>query len=543
MYKLITGISLICLLFSCSMKNKVDTIVVNANVYTVDSIFSKAEAFAIENGIFKEVGTTEEILQKYSSSNIIDMEGAPIYPGLNDAHCHLSLLGLSLSAVDLRGAKSFEEIITRLESAYKENPSATYLYGEGWDQNLWKEKVFPSNERLNSLFPDIPVVLSRIDFHAILANNAAIKLAKIEERDGSHPEEEAILKEGKFSGIFLEKTGDRVKSTLPNPTKEEWRDIFLKAQTECFRYGLTSVCDAEEPLELIAIMEEMSKNRELLLRSDVWLHADKELFERDFTPIKSPTFNVTTLKLYIDGALGSRGALLIEPYSDSPKEKGIFIDDINTYKERCKWAYDNNLRVATHAIGDGANRVALESYAELLKGENNLRWRVEHAQIIDSADISLFKSNSIVPSIQPTHCTSDMLWADKRLGERIQSAYIYKTLLNSLGWIPSGTDFPIESINPIYTFFAAACRKNLDLIPEEGFQMDEALTREEALRSMTIWAAKSTFEEDVKGSIESGKYADFIVTDIDFYTADEKKIAATQVVGTYVAGINVFSKR
>lgn len=554
--------SVLFLISGCNMKQQVDFIGYNGVVYTVDSAFTKTEAFAVKDGKFVEVGTTAHILAKYkvaatnqengSPDNFVDFNGAAVYPGFNDSHCHLYEMGKGELNVNLRGATSFNEILERLQKAYNQNPNRSFLMGDGWDQNLWEVKEFPVNEKLNEMFPNIPVVLSRIDFHAVVANDAAIAKLGITPADfglsGKYNRNEAIIKNGKFTGIFMENMCTIFKMEIAKYNNSDIKNIFLAAQDQCFQYGLTSISDAEEETLQLQLMDTLVNERKLRLKIDAWLSAVPDNFQHYKKPYFNKNLRITTLKLYRDGALGSRGATLLQPYSDDPKNTGIEISTLEQYREHCRWAYDHGFKVATHCIGDRANREVLDIYGEFYhlaqKGGNGakppLNWRIEHAQIIHEADMDKFKQYAIIPSVQPTHCTSDMLWADERLGERIKDAYRYKTLLSQLGWMPSGTDFPIEQVNPIYTFFAAVYRKNLNFIPDNGFQTEEALTKEEALRSMTIWGAKSTAEEHEKGSIEPGKYADFVITDRDFMTVPEKEVPATKVTGTYLNGIKVY---
>jgi hypothetical protein len=540
MKNIISGLFLTILITGCTMKEQADLIIINAKVYTADSTFSTCSAIAVKQGIILATGDDDKILNKYMAPVVKDMKGAPLYPGFNDAHCHLFGLGVSLNRVDLRGAESFEEILQRLKTRY-DSLKPKYLAGDGWDQNLWENKEFPGNEKLNQLFPDIPVVLSRIDYHAVIVNDAAIKALGITPGDPSVPKGEAIMNGNRFKGVFLENTADRFKNVLPEPDEKESRDILLNAQKECFRYGLTSLSHAGESLKIINIIDDLQKEKVLKLRTDIWLTPNEENLSKFTQPYLTNRMRISTIKLYVDGALGSRGALMISPYSDRPGERGIQVITREEFERLCKWAYEHGFQVATHCIGDAANREALTVYSHYLKGENDLRWRIEHAQVIDSDDFKLFGKYSIVPSIQPTHAASDMLWADERLGSRITNAYAYKELLSQLRWIPAGTDFPIENVNPVYTFFAAVFRKNLDFIPKEGFQPENALTREEALRAMTIWAAKASFEEQVKGSIEPGKYADFVVLDRDIMTIEESLVPGTKVLKTFVAGEEVYS--
>ncbi|MDD2280520.1 MAG: amidohydrolase [Bacteroidales bacterium] len=539
MKKIFFGLFLASILFSCNMKERADLIFINGDIYTVDSAFTKCNALAVKDGIIIATGGDDEILNAYQSKNIIDLEGKPLYPGFNDAHCHIAGLGMSLTRVDLRGATSFDEILSRLKKRQEENP-AKCLLGDGWDQNLWEDKNFPSNEKLNELFPDVPVILSRIDFHAVIVNDEAIKRLGITPGDPSIIPGEALMKNGKFQGVFLENLADRFKEIVPKPDGKEMREILLAAQDECFKYGLTSLSDAGEELDMINVMDSMQGEGKLKIRLDVWLTPGERNFAKFSKPYKNERLSISAIKLYADGALGSRGALMIEPYSDMPNTRGISVNTVQKLEEYCKWAFDHGFQVATHCIGDGANREALRIYAKFLPEGNNLRWRIEHSQIVKPADMAMFGKYSIIPSIQPTHATSDMLWADERLGERIIYAYPYKELLNELGWLPAGTDFPIEQVNPVYTFFAAVYRKNLDFIPEGGFQMENALSKEEALKAMTIWAAKASFEEGAKGSIEKGKFADFVVLDKDIMTASEKEVPFIKVLRTFVGGEEVY---
>jgi len=535
----ICGVVTAILLIGCTMKKRADLIITNGNIYTVDASFSKCSAIAVKNGLIVATGTDDEILERYKSSNIIDLEGAALYPGFNDAHGHIYNMGQSLKRVDLRGAASYNEILERLKERYSTEKPA-YLAGDGWDQNLWEVKEFPDNSELNELFPDIPVVLSRIDFHAVIANDKAIEMLGITPGDPSVPEGEAEIKEGKFTGLFMETMCDRLSGVLPENDRSLTKSILLAAQEECFKYGLTSMATCGEPLSVIEALDSMYTDGSLKIRLDAWLTPNDDNLKRFQKPYTNKGLRIGTIKLYVDGALGSRGALLLEPYSDMPATKGLKVITDEEFYSKGKWAYEHGFQVATHCIGDAANREALKMYSSILQEGSDKRWRIEHSQIVQDRDIDIFGKYNIVPSIQPTHATSDMLWADERLGDRLRKAYRYKDLLTQTGWVPAGTDFPIESVNPVYTFFAAAYRKNLDFIPETGFQMENVLTKEEALRAMTIWAAKSTFEEDKKGSIEPGKYADFVVLDRDIMSVDEKQVPGAKVVMTFLGGERVF---
>lgn len=519
----------------CGAKDKVDLIVYNAQIYTVDDHFSQAEAFAVKDGRFVAVGSTKDIHSRYISGNELDMQGAPLYPGFHDAHCHFVGLGHSLQFVNLRGSTSFKEILDRVAAHHATYPSE-WIVGAGWDQNLWEDKRFPDNNELNRLYPNTPVILKRVDGHAIVANAEAIRRAGIKTNDPAILSGEAQVKNGVFTGIFLENTADRLMGQVPEPGTEELTALILRAEALCNQYGLTSVSDAGLSLPVIQLLDSLHQSERLSMRIDAWMEPSDANFERFKAPYRTDRLTVSCLKLYMDGALGSRGAWMISPYSDDPTTTGIRVITDKQFIDYCQKAYDAGLQVATHCIGDAANRSTIELYARFLKGENDLRWRIEHAQIVAPEDFALFKKYSIVPSVQPTHATSDMFWAIDRVGDRLQGAYAYRELKEQFGWLPFGTDFPVEEVNPIHTFFAAVCRKNTDFLPSNGFQPENAISREDALRAMTIWAAKASFDDGVKGSIEPGKWADFVVLDKDVMKAAEQDIPGITVKATFIAG-------
>ena len=526
-------------LLGCDTKKEVDMLVFNAQIYTVDNDFSSAQAFAVKEGRFVAVGTTDQILAKYHSEQQIDMQGAPIYPGFHDAHCHFVSLGESFSYADLRGATSYQEVLARIAAHHAAFPSE-WIVGMNWDQNLWFPKRFPDNKELNRLYPNTPVVLRRVDGHAVVANQEAIRRTGIKPDDPSILPGEALMQNGTFTGLFREFTAERFWGAVPESSYEEQIEHILAAADKCYQLGLTSVSDAGLPLFAIQLIDTLQQSGRLAMRVDAWMEPSDENFARFTAPYRTPRLTVGCVKLYMDGALGSRGAWMLAPYDDDPTTTGIPVATDEQFSAWCQKAYDAGLQVATHCIGDAANRRVLELYAPFLKGENDLRWRIEHAQIIAPEDFDLFKKYSVIPSMQPTHATSDMFWAVERVGARIKGAYALSPLKEQLGWLPFGTDFPVEEVNPIYTFFAAVFRKNPDFLPPDGFQPQHALSRQDALRAMTIWAAKASFDESQKGSIEPGKRADFIVLDTDIMTAEEHNIPTTRVVATYIDGNAVY---
>ena len=535
-------ISIFC--FSCDSKKNADTIVYNGIVYTVNEKFDTAQAFAVSNGKIIEVGRTDDILKKYSAKEMVDAKGQAVYPGFIDAHAHFVGYGQSLFQVDLFGSNSWEEIIDKVKKFAAEHPNEAWIRGRGWDQNKFPGKSFPTNEKLNELFPDKPVLLTRVDGHAAIANQKALSIA------GVKPGQTLVggeieMKNSKLTGILVDNATDLVSSKVPATTKEDYIKWLTTAEKNCFAVGLTTITDCGLMYSDVASIDRLQKKGKLNIRLYIMLSDDPANFSRYLIngPYKTDKMFVKGFKFYADGALGSRGACLLQPYSDRPNWYGFLLSNKNHYDDMAKILANTDFQMCTHAIGDSANREILNVYNRALKGKNDKRWRIEHAQVINQNDFNLFGSANIVPSVQPTHATSDMYWAAERLGpERVKGAYAYKQLLQQNGWLPLGTDFPVEDISPFKTFLAAVVRKDAKGFPVNGFQTENALTREETIRGMTIWAAKADFLEKEVGSIEVGKKADFIILDKDLMKVNENDILNTKVVMTYVGGKKVYGK-
>ena len=533
---------LVAMITSCVSKEQAELIVYNANIYTVDSAFSKATAFAVKEGRFVAVGSDADVLNHFESATKIDAAGKPLYPGFNDGHSHFLGYGIWKTLYgNLVNTTSMEDVVDRLKK-YNNKHHPEWLLGKGWDQNDWENTDFPTNELLNKTFPDKPVVLTRIDGHAVLANDVALKIAGI----GAQTKMaggEVVLKNGKPTGVLVDNAADLMKSFVPTFTREQKTVALQRAQTDCFAVGLTTVTDAGLDKSDILLMDSLQQQNILKMRVYAMINPNRENFDFFYhqKPWHKERLTVSAVKLYIDGALGSRGALLLKEYSDDPGNIGLRLHQPAYYDTMCQKAYNAGFQVNTHAIGDSGNRIMLRTYAKFLKGKNDRRWRIEHAQVIDPEDFHYFGDYAIIPSVQATHCTSDMYWADERLGKkRLKSAYAYHDLLLQNGWLVNGTDFPIEDISPIKTFYAAVVRKDLKGWPEKGFQTENAISREDALRSITIWPAKGSFDEQQKGSIEPGKVADFVMLDNDLMTVNEKDLYKIKVLSTWVSGEKVY---
>ncbi len=537
---LITGI-LLTALVSCQDTKMADLIVYNTRVCTVDQNFSLAEAFAIKDGKIVAVGKNLEILDQFDAEKELDLNGKFVYPGLIDAHCHFFSYGLNQQKADLVGTKSFEEILTILKE-HDQKFQSEWVLGRGWDQNDWEVQEFPTNKQLDRLFPEKPVLITRVDGHAALANSVAMEMAGITSETSVNGGS-IRLENGKPAGILIDNAINLVSKLVPESTREDKIKALLRAQENCFAVGLTGVHDAGLGRESIKLIDSLQQTGKLKMRIYAMLSPGEKNFEAFMYKgiYKTDYLNVRSVKLFADGALGSRGALMIEPYSDDPGNYGLQLTETEKLLECCMKAYECGYQVNTHCIGDGANRLMLNIYGSVLEGQNDRRWRIEHSQVVHPDDFQKFGQYSIIPSIQTTHCTSDMYWAEERVGEsRIQGAYAYKQLLGQNGWLPNGSDFPVENINPLFGYYAGITRQDQEGYPEGGFQIENALTREEALKAMTIWAAKAAFEENEKGSIEPGKFADFIITENDLLTMPEKDIPGTRILMTFIGGDQVY---
>jgi predicted amidohydrolase YtcJ len=541
-------------LLSCKHKKNADLIIYNAKIYTVDSVFSVCEAMAIVNGSVDATGTTKKILADYDSKLETDAAGNCIYPGFIDSHCHFLGYGLGLGRINLVGTRSFAEVMDRVRVTAQKNAEkpgssdldplqTNWILGRGWDQNDWDNKEMPNNHHLDSLFPDRPVMLTRIDGHAVLVNSAALRAAGITAQttvDGG----ELILKDGKLTGVLVDNAIDLIKNKIPETSIEEKTEALLNAQSDCIALGLTTVDDAGLMKEDVDLINDLQTTQKLKIRMYVMLSDSTPNYEYylERGPFKTDRLNVCSFKFYADGALGSRGACLHEAYNDKPDWKGFLLSQPAHFEKKAELLAKKGFQMNTHCIGDSAGSVLLGIYKRHCDpNKSDRRWRIEHAQVIHPDYFGAFNKN-VLPSVQPTHATSDMYWLAERLGEsRSKNAYANKRLCQASGLIALGTDFPVEDISPFETFFAAVARQDSYGFPEGGFQTENALTREEALRGMTIWGAYANFEEKEKGSLEKGKLADFIMLDRDIMTCHIKEALETKVIFTYIHGERVYS--
>jgi predicted amidohydrolase YtcJ len=529
-------------LFSSCINQRVDLVVHHAQIYTVNEAFAVAEAMAVQDGKIVAVGTNDEILKTYQADSVVDAKGATVYPGFVDAHAHFLGYGQSLYAVDLMFANSWEEVLQRVQDFVATHPGNGWIKGRGWDQNRFPGKAFPTNAELNALFPDRPVLLERVDGHASIANDKALAIAGV--KAGQTMEGgDFVVANGKLTGLLIDNAVGVVERNVPAATKEDYKNWLTAAQKNCFATGLTTITDCGLSPDDIDMIDALQKSNDLKMRLYVMLSDKPSSYTSSYFTNGGYTTDrlmVKGVKVYGDGALGSRGAALIAHYSDQPGWGGFLLSSQAHFDSVAAKLINTDFQMCTHAIGDSANRVVLKVYEKYLKGKNDKRWRIEHAQILNPADFDYFGKYSIIPSVQPTHATSDMYWAGDRLGaERLKGGYAFQQLLKQNGWLPLGTDFPVEEINPFKTFLAAVARQDAKGFPAGGFQMENALTREQTIRGMTIWAAKANRMEKQVGSIEVGKKADFILLDKDLMKVPTDSILQVKVLKTYSNGERV----
>lgn len=531
----------------------VDLIVVNARVYTADDSRPLADAFAVRDGMIAFVGSTREARALSGpGTRVVDAGGRTIIPGMVDAHAHFSGLAQALRVVDLVGVTSYDELIRRVAARAATLPAGSWVEGRGWDQNLWADGQWPTHEKLSAAIPDHPVALVRIDGHASLVNAAAMRLANITAATRD-PEGGRLIRgaNNQPTGVLVDNAENLVGRVMPPVGRAETRKLLLDAQAEMHRFGLTGVHDAGAGRSMIDLYEDIAKAGELDLRLYSMVSGDSASIAHylNVGP-RSSLYNgriwVRSIKLYSDGALGSRGAALLEPYSDEPSTSGLLVSPPAFIQSVAERALQGGFQVNSHAIGDRGNRVVLDAYEKALDKYPTAdhRFRVEHAQIIHYSDIPRFAELGVIPSMQASHQTSDMYWAGKRLGpERLLGAYAWRSLLNTGVIIPNGSDFPVEFVNPLISFHAAIARQDANDFPVGGWFPDQRMTREEALKSMTLWPAYSAFQEKELGSLSVGKRADFVLLDQDIMRVAPELVLKTQVVSTWVDGKLVYERR
>ena len=537
-------------------QSSADLVLTNGHIYTVDNARPVVTALAVRDGRLLFVGSDAEARALATpSTTVIDLHGATVVPGLTDAHAHLLGLGTTLQRVNLAGSTSYDEVIARVRAWAKNVQPGQWILGRGWDQNRWPTKEFPTHDALSRAFPNNPVVLTRIDGHALLANARAIVLARVSPSTPD-PAGGRIIRTaaGVPSGVFVDNAQSLITRAIPAATRADKRRATLAAIAEANRWGLTGVHDPGEDAETISVFEDLAREGNYNLRNYVMLSDPGEpgssAAQRNPYIQRGPQnalydghLWIRAIKLYADGALGSRGAALLAPYSDEPTNSGLLVSQPQHIRAWADWALRRGFQINVHAIGDRGNRIVLDAFDGALRSfpRADHRFRIEHAQVLSPQDIPRFAQLGAIPSMQATHQTSDMRWAEDRVGpQRIRGAYAWRSLLNTGVIIPNGTDFPVEEVNPLLTFHAAVTRQDPTNWPAGGWYPEQKMTREEALQSMTIWPAFAGFQESVLGSLTPGKYADFTVLDKDIMRVPDTEILGTHVISTWIGGKRVY---
>jgi predicted amidohydrolase YtcJ len=530
-----------------------DLIVTNARIYTVDEARPSVDALAVRDGRVTFIGDARGALAlRGPQTRVVDLGGRTVIPGMVDAHGHVAGLGSALAIVDLTGASSYDDVVSRVTARARTLQPGQWITGRGWDQNRWGDTRFPTHEKLSAAVPNNPVYLTRVDGHAGLANRKAMEAAGLSAatRDppGGHIERAA---DGAPSGVFVDNAQRLVGEKVPRSTREEVKRQVQAAIAEAQRWGLTGVHDAGASTEVLDIYEELGKAGQLNLRMNAMISDDSAALARWFargpqSGLYGGMLWVRSVKLYIDGAMGSRGAALLEPYSDDPKNIGLLVSPPTHIQDVAIRALKAGFQVNTHAIGDRGNRVVLDAYEAALAvvPTPDHRFRIEHAQILHHDDIPRFARLGVIPSMQASHQTSDMYWIGSRLGSgRLIGAYAWRSLIDAGSIVPNGSDFPVEQVNPLISFHAAVSRQDADNWPSGGWYPEQRMTRDEALKSMTIWPAYAAFQEKELGSLAPGKRADFVVLDQDIMRVPAEMILRTHVLSTWVGGKPVFEAK
>ena len=527
-----------------------DLIVTNARIYTVDQSRPTAEAMAVRGGKVQFTGSSRGALAlRGPNTQVVDLGGRTVIPGMTDAHAHFLGLGEALRDVDLTGTRSYDEVIARVVARAASTPAGSWIVGRGWDQNDWGNTAFPTHEKLTAALPNHPVYLTRVDGHAGLANALAMQKANVtaasQDPSGGRIERAAG---GAPTGVFVDNAQGLVGRVIPDLTPAEVRQALVAAMAEMNRWGLTGIHDAGAGRRTIDLYEELARSGALSVRTYAMISGDSSAIAHYFargpqSALHDGRLWIRSVKLYSDGALGSRGAALLDPYNDEPGHSGLLVTAPARIQQIAELGLRRGFQINTHAIGDRGNRVVLDAYAAALRAVpvSNHRFRVEHAQILAPDDIPRFAELDVIPSMQAVHQTSDMYWAGNRLGDtRLLGAYAWRSLLDTGMPVPNGSDFPVEAVNPLLSFHAAFTRQDASNFPVGGWFPAQRMTREEALESMTIWPAYAAFQEDVLGSLTPGKYADFVVLDQDIMRVAPESVLATKVLATYVGGKAVY---
>lgn len=531
-----------------------DVVFKNGKILTLCQGLMEAEALAVKDGKIMHAGTSRELEPMIGpKTRVIDLEGRRVLPGFIESHAHLTSLGKAEQRLDATGTESAEEIARMVRERVAKRKPGEWILGRGWDQNDWEDTRFPTHEILTEAAPNNPVFLTRIDGHAGWANACAMEMAGVT-KDTPDPDGGKIIRheDGTPTGVFIDTAESLIQRKIPPMPASQVKEAMLAGLRKALSYGVTTMHDAGADEATISLYKEILAEGKLSPRMYVMLSNEAKLLEKYYASgpeigLGDHRLTIRAIKMFADGALGSRGAAMLEPYEDDPGNWGLIIDDEDAIARVSCRALESGFQVCTHAIGDRANRITLNGYERGFKKNSDKtdhRFRIEHAQILDKTDLPRFKSLGVIPSMQPTHCTSDMPWAEVRINSRRakEGAYAWRTLMDTGVVIPFGSDAPIESIDPLWGLYSAVTRQDHKGWPADGWYPDQRMTLMEAIESFTIHGAYAAFEEKIKGSLEKGKLADFVVLSQDILKLPPKGLLETSVVMTVVGGDIVYKK-
>jgi predicted amidohydrolase YtcJ len=533
-----------------------DLVVVNGNIYTVNEKQPHAEAFAVRDQKIAFVGSTADVEKlRGANARVIDLGGKTVVPGLTDSHCHIFGIGEREMRLNLEGTNSLQDFLAKVKERVSRSEKGKWITGRGWIETFWKPAEFPSRQDLDKIAPDNPVFLTRADGHASVVNSAALKIAKIDKNTPNPFGGEISKANGEPNGMLLDNAEDLVAKHVPKPTEAEREQALLLGINREIGLGWCEIQNAGSNKDDIKLIKKAFADGKIKIRFINAVYGPSDDAQNFLAA--GPTidtfnhhFTQRTIKIIFDGALGSRGAALLKPYNDAPDKSGFLTEKPEELRPLFEEALRRGIQVETHAIGDRANRIILDLYDQAFKAvppeEQKIReprWRVEHAQVVDPADVPRFAKLAVIPSMQPSHAISDLFFAPARLGmDRLADAYPWQSFLKSGCIIAGGSDAPVERGEPMIEFYAAVARKSIKGESDEGWHPEQAISREQALKMFTIWPAYAAFEEKDKGSIEPGKLADFTVLSQDIMKIPEPEILKTRCAMTVIGGEVVYQR-
>jgi predicted amidohydrolase YtcJ len=549
------GVLILLSIVKLNAADDVDLLLVNGNIYTVNDRQPHAEAVAVKDERIVFIGSSEDA-KKLRAARVVDLAGKTVVPGFTDSHCHIFGIGEREMRLNLEATNTREDFLAKVKERVPRTARGQWVVGRGWIETFWKPPKFPTRRELDKIAPHNPVYLTRADGHASVVNRAALKIAKIDNHTPDPFGGQILKTNGEPNGMLLDNAQDIVEKEIPKPTEAEREEALLRGVERELKLGWCEIQNAgshRDDVDLIRKQYADGKIKIRMINAVYGPGADAQWLLKDGPTVNAYDHHFTqrTIKVIFDGALGSRGAALLKPYHDAPDTSGYLTEKPEDLSPMFEEAFRRGIQVETHAIGDRANRTILDLYEQAFKAmspeESTIRrprWRVEHAQIVDPADIPRFAKLGIIPSMQPSHAISDLFFAPARLGmDRLAGAYAWQSFLKNGAIICGGSDAPVERGEPMIEFYAAVARKSIKGESGEGWHPEQAVSREDALKMFTLWPAYAAFEEGDKGKIDIGMLADFTVLSADIMKIPEPEILKTRCAMTIIGGEIVYEDR